>query len=178
MYVKLPLFTNSICENALSGIVNGKKNALAEIYDCLGRQMYSLAYAILLNHYDAEDVLQETLYEIVRCANTYEKGTNARAWILAITRNLALNTVRSNKRATPTEVFDKEFQQDFTSVFVNEALNTLSDDQHQIVILKIVGGYKHKEIAQLLDISVSNSEKKYQRARKKLKEYYKKEDMK
>ena len=158
---------NQICERALAGITRGERDALSMIYDAIGKQIYFLAYSLLQNHHDAEDVLQQTLIEIVRSAHTYRKGENASAWILAIARNQALKLGRSRKTVPLAEI-ETEAQAFDTSLTLDEALATLESDERQVVVLHVFSGMKHKEIAELLQISVSSAEKKYQRAIAKL----------
>ncbi len=164
---------NKDCERALAGIVQGERDALSVIYDSIGRQVYYLAYSLLQNHHDAEDVLQQVLIEIVRNAHTYRKGEGARAWILGIARNQALKLGRSRK-AIPTEdcMGQGGNEELVTSLTMEEALATLSEDERQIVVLRVFSGMKYKEIAAELQITTASAEKKYQRAIQKLKIYY------
>lgn len=64
------------------------------LYDCMGRSLFSVAYAVTGNWHDAEDVLQETLLDACRTAPSYRPGTSACAWLLAIARHKALDCVR------------------------------------------------------------------------------------
>ena len=51
----------SVCEKAVGALPTGDRSALATLYDCMGRSLFSVAYAVTGNWHDAEDVLQETL---------------------------------------------------------------------------------------------------------------------
>ncbi|MCH5184259.1 MAG: sigma-70 family RNA polymerase sigma factor [Oscillospiraceae bacterium] len=175
-----PFYVNHVCDKAIVGIAEGDVNALSVLYDQLSRQIYFVAYAIVNNHHDAEDVLQQTLCEIVKNAHRYQKGTNARAWVLGIARNQALLVCRDRKAYLPLEELENDAsayraEKDaelLSSLTMFDALNTLSEEEKQIVLLRIESGLKCKEIAELLHITVSSAEKKYQRALKKLKTYY------
>lgn len=173
-----PFFINHVCDRAIIGIAEGDVNALSVIYDQLSRQIYFVAYAIVKTHHDAEDVLQQTLCEIVKNAHQYRKGSNARAWVLGIARNQALRLCRDRKAYIPLEELENdarygEKDEDLlSSLTMFDALRTLSEEEQQIVLLRIESGLKFKEIAELLHITVSSAEKKYQRALEKLKTYY------
>ncbi len=69
---------NYVCNKAIVGIAKGNIDALSDIYDIIGKQIYFIAYSILKNYHDAEDAMQEALYEIVKCSNTYKPMSNAR----------------------------------------------------------------------------------------------------
>ena len=173
-----PFYVNHVCDKAIVGIAEGDVNALSVLYDQLSRQIYFVAYAIVNNHHDAEDVLQQTLCEIVKNAHRYQKGTNARAWVLGIARNQALLVCRERKTHVSLETLENDTQyaekdeELLSSLTLFDALRTLSEEEKQIVLLRIESGLKCKEIAELLHITVSAAEKKYQRALKKLKTYY------
>lgn len=167
---------NAACEKALKAISAGDKNALAVIYDNLNRLIYSVAWSVLNNREDAEDALQNTYCEILRSASGY-KGGNAKAWVLSVARNQALNIARKRSRETPFEDFS-EYETNHSglpeSEFIYlEALSNLSDGEREAVILKTYCRCRHKEIAELLGISVSAAEKLYQRGIARLREYYK-----
>ena len=166
-------FINSACEKAIYDIAAGDKGALAVIYDKMSRQIYSAARSVLNNHADAEDALQNTLCEILRCASSY-KGGNARSWILSIARNQSLNIIRKRKNEFPDEAEIESHSNNIESEFIYlEALSRLNENEREAVMLKIYCRCKHKEIAEILDISVSSAEKLYQRGIEKLKKYYK-----
>ena len=84
----------SVCEKAVAALAAGDRSALATLYDCMGRSLFSVAYAVTGNWHDAEDVLQETLLDACRTAPSYRPGTSACAWLLAIARHKALDCVR------------------------------------------------------------------------------------
>ena len=56
------------------------------------------------------------------------------------------------------------------SMIIKECLTILSDDERQIVVLHAVSGYKHKDIADLMEMPLPTVLSKYNRALKKLKE--------
>ena len=57
----------------------------------------------------------------------------------------------------------------------NELMEALNDDERQIIMLHAVCGFKHREIAELLNKPLSTVLSKYRRGLKKLKDFYKKE---
>ena len=170
-------FDNAACEQAIRDIASGDSGALAVLYDRLHRQIYAVSRAILQNHADAEDNLQNTLCEILKCASFFEKG-NARAWVLAIARNQALHTIESRKRVTALTDHEDEISLSAApdspedTVICMDALATLGKEEREIVVMKVYSGLKHKEIAKTLGISEDAAQKRYVRAIAKLKEYY------
>ena len=167
------IFENAECEKAIMKIASGDHDALRVIHKYMNRQIYAVAYAVLRDFALSDDVVQETYIRIIEKAAFYEKETKARAWILSVARNIAIDIYR--KRAfdcSSEELEEDEARFDEGSVLVSmevkRALDSLDDEERQIVTLKVYAGLKHKEIAHLLDINDESCKKKYQRAIAKL----------
>lgn len=168
---------NRICDKAIVEFSSGDNDSLSIIYDCMARLIFSSAYAIVGNYQDAEDVLQDTMIEITKYAHTYQKGSNARAWILSMTRHLSIDIVRKRKPSLPIdeEFLKNEFlvsKDEFSNLDVHDILNILDEDERQLVIFRLYSKIPYKEISKIMDISVSSLQKRYQRAIKKLKNNY------
>lgn len=168
---------NRICGNAIVGIARGDMHALSDIYDSMGRQIYFVAYSLLKNHHDAEDILQTVLCEISTSAHSFKPMSNARAWILSIARNQALKHRRDEKAHLSFDEIENESQYADDRSFLSDltmfdAMKALSDDERQVVLLHIESGLKFREISQLLGITSASAQKRYQRGMKKLKAYY------
>ena len=167
------LFENADCEKSILKIADGDHEALRIIHKYMNRQIYAVAYAVLRDFALSDDIVQETYVKIMEKASAYEKGTNARAWILSIARNLSIDIFRRRSfDCTSQDVEEEENRFDEGSVLfsmeVKRALDTLDDEERQIVTMKVYAELKHKVIAKILDISEEACKKKYQRAISKL----------
>jgi len=60
--------------------------------------LYAYLYAAVMNHHDAEDLLQEVSKVVIRCWSDYSAGTNFRAWAREIARRRVLAHVRSRDK--------------------------------------------------------------------------------
>ncbi len=167
------LTCNYRCNQALCRISEGDTNALTVIYDCMARQMFVLALSILKNYADAEDAMQETFLKVIQSIYTYRENGNARAWLLSITRNVAIDMLRKKKDMTCIDdlsVIPEKSSGDFAdSLALNEALMNLEQADREIIVLKIVSGMKFRDISDLVELPLSTVQKRYQRALKKLK---------
>ena len=103
------------------------------------------------------------------------------AWILKVTRNLSLMKLRENKKETELPQEDWIPQEESLSeksinkIVMNAALEVLSQEERQIVVLHSVSGLRHREIAGIMEIPLSTTLSKYRRALVKLKKYLKEE---
>lgn len=169
------LFENSECEKAIIKIADGDSDSLKLIHRYMNRQIYAVAYSVLRDFSLSDDVVQETYIKILEKAFSYRKGTNARAWILSIARNIAIDMFRRRKFETVSDETEGEYARFdegsiLSSMEVKNALDALDDEERQIITLKIYAGLKHREIASLLGITAESSKKKYQRAAAKLRD--------
>lgn len=85
----------------LAAIARGEKAALGALYDSLSRPLYSLAYRILNDGAEAEDVVQDVFLQIWRKAGTFDTTRGSVfGWAATLTRNRAIDRVRMRKRRT------------------------------------------------------------------------------
>ncbi len=169
---------NSKLEFAIYQVAKGNSDALGDIYDMVHRSVYAYALSILKNSHDAEDVLQDCFISLWNGAKDYSSQSKPMAWIMTITRNLCYMKLRGKKRSSFMSIDDIVNSLDEVEeatvedkVILKECLSSLSDEEREIVTLHAVAGFKHREIAQMLDIALPTVLSKYSRAIKKLKKF-------
>ena len=166
----------AVSEQLLVRIAAGDKAALAELYAQAKNPVYCFALSILRDGFAAEDVMQETFLQVWKSAPTYRpSGKNALTWILGITKYTALARLRERQRAgIPLEdaadkVDPRDAFRDCENRIVTQAiLAQLAQDEREIVVLHVVTGLKHREIAELLEMPLPTVLSKYRRSLKKL----------
>ncbi len=168
---------NDACRAALEKISDGDLCAVTVIYERLGRQIIALGRTVTGDHAYAEDVLQETILKIISRIDTYRRDGNAKAWIMSIARNTAIDI----KNGMRTEIsFDENFEtQKLDSQFspysidLENAMMKLDEIDRQIIVLKVMSGLRHKDIANIVGLSIDAVKKRYRRALTKLKKLLK-----
>ncbi len=162
-------------DTLLFAIGHGDKGALEQLWYKTHSPVYSFALSILRNEEDARDVLQDCFVKIYQNASLYRPKGNPMAWIFTITKNLCLAHLRTRKQLCDTPLEDFEFvlaapegMASEDRLLVQTCLNTLGHTERQIVILHAVWGFKHREIARLLDLALPTVLSKYNRSIKKL----------
>lgn len=168
------IFENELLERALKNIAEGDISYLNYIYEHYARLLYSVAITIMGDTYSAEDVLHDTFLKFTQVAAQYspQRCGSAKAWIVAVCRNLCYDRLRSVQRSSPSEfiaVEDNFTAKVHSDIAFLEILAPLNTPDREIVILKIVFGMSHKEIAAALGLTVENTRKRYRRAIEKLK---------
>ena len=166
----------SLIENYIKDISKGDKEALSKLYEVTKSSVYGFALSILKNMHDAEDVLQEVYVKIYENASLYQANKKTLAWILKITKNLALMKIRKNKNHNNIDDF-RETLSDYKEITDNEdkmlivtIFEEISDEERNIIVLHSVSGFKFREISKLLEMPLATVLSKYNRAIKKIKE--------
>ena len=163
-------------------VANKDNSALEELYKLTKSGIYGFALSLLKSPSDAEDVLHDTYLSIWASAYMYASEGKPMAWLITIAKNHCFKIFRNrkwnqeeeNNENTAFEIPDFALSADEKWV-LEELLNTLKDDERQIIIVHAAAGFKHREIADLLNMSISTAISKYHRGLKKIKQNYKKE---
>jgi RNA polymerase sigma-70 factor (ECF subfamily) len=168
-------------ESLFIRIGNEDSEALTELYMKSHRIIYTYALSLIKNHEDALDLVQDTFIKIRSAAHLYEPMGKPLAWMFRITRNLALNMIRKNKRNIHYNKNALENNTDFSYIqdpedkmVLEVVLKILSNEERQIILLHSVAGFKHREISKLTGLPLGTVLSKYNRALKKLRNELKK----
>ena len=162
-------------EEILAAIAHGDKEALQHLYQSTRTAVYGFALSILKNRHDAEDILQEVYIRIFHSSDSYRPEGKPMAWIFAITRNLALMRLREGRRygELPEEARAQIPAKDSglsteDRMALDAAMQGLTDEERQIVMLHAMTGMKHREIAEVMELALPTVLSKYHRAIKKM----------
>lgn len=154
--------------------------------------LYRTALRLTHNQQEAEDLVQETMLKAFRFTNTYQRGTNLRAWLFRILNTSAINRYRKQAThpvTTPLpegEEFylynrirdingqelstgaEEEVLSHYLDEDVYQALNDLPLNFRMPIILADIEGLSYKEIAQALNIPIGTVMSRISRARRHL----------
>jgi RNA polymerase sigma factor (sigma-70 family) len=149
----------------------------------------TFAYHLCLSEAESQDLAQETYLRAWKNIDTYQIGTNPKAWLMTICRNQFINNYRKKKvRGTqiPYEDFvtthqkssDKLHQnahlkQDIHAKLMGDeitiAVQRLSPENRMVVLLKDIDDFSYEEIAAIADIPLGTVRSRLHRARKMMK---------
>ncbi|HMM12100.1 MAG TPA: RNA polymerase sigma factor [Bacteroidales bacterium] len=159
--------------------LEGNRKAQFALYQQYAKAMFNLSYRMMQNREDAEDVLQEAFFEAFDKLHRFRFESTFGAWLKRIVVNRCINALRRKRVQLQyldnMEVFagipDEAHEETGLSVEqVKKAMTRLPNGSRTIFSLYLLEGYDHNEIAEILDISVSNSKTQYMRARQRVKE--------
>jgi RNA polymerase sigma-70 factor (ECF subfamily) len=168
----------SVLDLYIRRIAAGDTRALENLYHETHTSVYAYVISVLKNIHDAEDVLHDCYLAVHSAAANYSSSGKPMAWIITIAKNLCLMKLRERKKKAEVEDEDffinAQYNEDSRltpedAFILSECMNELSDEERQIVVLHVVSGFKHREIASFLNMALPTVLSKYHRALKKLK---------
>jgi len=152
--------------------------------------MYNFAHRLTFDEDDSKDLVQDTYLKAYRFIDSFQRGTNAKAWLFRILKNSFINDYRKKKKE-PAKVDYQEVEtfynsedvdrqitpdlrvealQDMMGDEISNALNALDVDFRTVIILCDLEGFKYDEMAKILDIPIGTVRSRLHRARNLLKE--------
>jgi len=153
----------------------GDAAALESLYKAYEVPVYSLARRICRTAEDAEDVLQETFFEVCRSIGRYRGDGSLWGWIRTIAASKALMRLRRNKYRDTDELEDDapshRKQDHHLRMDLEAALERLPETSRAVVWLHDVEGYTHEEIAGMMGKTVSFSKSQLARAHTRLRSW-------
>lgn len=158
-------------------IASGDKTAFEKLYGAVSGAVFAYSLSVLRNRQDAEDVLHDCFVNIYFAAAGYKSSGKPMSWIMTITHNLCMNVVKTRGRAALLD--DNEWESVISElglppsdekILLLSAMKSLSREERKLVILHAVAGFKHREIAGMMDLPLSTVLSKYNRACKKIKD--------
>jgi len=152
----------------------GNSKAQFRLYSQYSKAMYNLAYRILNNREDAEDILQEAFIECFRSIDTFRFESTFGAWLKKIVVNRCINHIKRKRidltlcETLPAVIDETEEEVVYDTGKIFRGIEQLPDGYRIILTLYLLEGYDHSEISQILGISESTSKSQYSRAKEKL----------
>ena len=130
--------------------------------------------------------MQNTYVRAYATIASYTPGTNPRNWLLTIAKNLALSEVKKRSREISYDFNDEnvetqgvyDLNPNLDTPIIDLANRVLNEGEMNIVLLYAIGGYKHREIAEMLNLPLGTVTSKYNAALKKIRIAYEKENEK
>jgi RNA polymerase sigma-70 factor (ECF subfamily) len=165
----------------------GSKKACYELYRLYSKAMLNVAFRVVGNIGDAEDVLQEAFLDAFNKVKDFRQETTFGLWLKQIVVNKSVNLLRKRKLVwaefedgdlenIPDEVAEDDEEIQYKVTLVKETMNELPEGYRVVLSLYLLEGYDHEEIGQILGITENTSRTQFLRAKRKLAELLKKKE--
>lgn len=122
----------------------------------------------------ADDLVQEALTRAIAKIDSWQLGTNLRAWLFVILRNAHISAVRRDQRAPIDEAVAEDHpglavagghESRLALLELQEAFDALSEEHREVLHLVAVEGLKYDEAATVLELPVGTVRSRLSRAR-------------
>ncbi|CAH0122662.1 RNA polymerase sigma factor FliA [Paenibacillus sp. CECT 9249] len=163
----------------------GDQRAFAEIVDLFKDKIFHLAYRMLNNRHEAEDVVQDTFLRVFKNLDRYDEHQKFSTWIYRIGTNLCIDRLRKRK---PTYSLDAEMNDQEgidgysmipsddvtpeselivseTQQLIRDAIDTLPAKYKSVMILRYLQDLSLQEISDVLDMPVTTIKTRVHRGR-------------
>lgn len=160
----------------LAGCIKGKQSAQRELYDRYSRLLLGVCLRYAKDMDEAEDMLQEGFVKIFLNIKEFKGDGPLIAWMRRVVINTAITYYHKMRKHRYhddlEEVRESKFEEkgwgetDFTREELMSLVQEMPSGYRQVFNLYAVEGYKHREIAELMQIDENTSKSQYSRARK------------
>lgn len=144
----------------------GDFSPASEIYDRYSGRIYNFAFRFLKNSEAAEDATQEVFVKMLRHANQFHGDAKLSTWLFSITANWCRDYLRkADNRAKDSEDVlvtlpasaenapDRNLERRENELLVRRALESLTEEQREAILLSRYHGLSYAEIAQIAGCS-------------------------
>lgn len=152
--------------------------------------IYNLAYRMMGNQEDANDVVQEAFLRAFKSINKFNMDSSFSTWLYRIASNICIDQLRKRKRVKIFPLANQDGCRENNAAFiaqsddlpeeqverrdirekVQKAINNLPEEQRIIIVLRDIQGRSYKEIGEILRLNTGTVKSRISRARTCLKE--------
>ena len=148
-------------------IKNGDSGKVDVFYSKYNKLVYGIAFSILKNKEDSEDIVQIVFTKIFEMDKSKLPTNNETSWLYSLTKNETLNYLRKQKENVSLDDIyyiaeeDKELNKIIEKDKYNRIISKLNEQEREIVSLKILSNMSFREISLLLKIPIGTVQWKY-----------------
>ncbi|WMN11524.1 sigma-70 family RNA polymerase sigma factor [Marivirga salinae] len=167
--------------NIIQKVKQGETQAFNEIILLYEKQVFNLAFRIIKNREDAEEVAQDSFVKAYRRMKSFKGNSKFSTWLYRITYNNSLNKISANKRLGFSEELDddkldssinnhgmKDLLDAERKDFIQKALTKMSPQENTLLTLYYQNECELKEIEEITGINRNTVKVQLHRARKRL----------
>ena len=164
-------------ETLLVAVAQQDESAFTTFYDATVGRAYGLAFRITQRHEFAEEVVCDVYLQVWRQAGRFDSNRgDAQAWLMLMCRSRALDLLRRESHMSQSEPLTETHHAEQTfhpqdlytereqNKALSEALESLDDDQRQLLALAFFRGYSHNELASFTGLPLGTVKTRLRRA--------------
>lgn len=169
-------------QELISEVKRGSHDAFRVLVESYMKQAYDVAYFVLGDHDDADDVAQEAFVNVHRSIAKFRGDSDFATWLFRIVKNCALNRLKQKKRKQRREVDLAIADKELTSVnaglgstenariHIERVLHELPTLQRAVVMLRHMNGLSTRQVSRILECSEGTVKTHLHRGLKKMRD--------
>jgi RNA polymerase sigma-70 factor (ECF subfamily) len=167
--------------------LSGRRDAFGELVSRYQARLYNAAMRLVDNPEDAADVVQDSFLNAFQALHTFKGDAEFFTWLYRIAFNTAISLKRKRRAAVSLDGSGPEagLEPDDPSEYIKpgaalerneeerqlqEAMNRLSHEHREVIVLKEIEGLKYEDIAEILGVPIGTIRSRLHRARLELRE--------
>ena len=157
------------------GIRNNDKASFDTLYEKYKNLVYGIAFTVCKNNDIAEEVVQNVFLKLWKLSKEKLPYSYEASWLYTVTKNETIDILRKNVNFVDLDsIYNVESDNNYISDIIdidnyNRIINSLKEDEKQILSLKLLYNFTFKEIGTLLNIPTATAQWKYYKSIKFLK---------
>jgi len=162
----------------ISEAKRGNKHAFRQLYDMHIGRVYALCYRLTGEKGMAEDAAQEVFIQLWRKLDNFEGQSQFSTWLHSVTANITISYIRKQKgwvqrmfNLESSGIHDMAAESQSTDIDLEAMVVRLPERARMVFVLHAIEGYRHEDIASMLDMAVGSSKAQFFRAKQLLKDY-------
>ncbi|GMM67306.1 MAG: RNA polymerase sigma factor [Pseudomonadota bacterium] len=162
----------------ISEAKRGSKHAFRQLYDMHIGRVYALCYRLTGEKGMAEDAAQEVFIQLWRKLDNFEGQSQFSTWLHSVTANITISYIRKQKgwvqrmfNLESSGIHDMAAESQSTDIDLEAMVVRLPERARMVFVLHAIEGYRHEDIASMLDMAVGSSKAQFFRAKQLLKDY-------
>jgi RNA polymerase sigma-70 factor (ECF subfamily) len=176
----LTLTTQNI-EQLIALCKTGNQRAQLEVYNRYFKAMYNVAFRIVKNSYEAEDIMQDSFLTAFRKLDTLKDSVTFGSWLKRIVINNSIYHYKKQSKYQDVPLDDVIYKveddnpgeetYEFSNLQAKQVLDTLKtlkDNYRVSLTLNLIEGYDYEEISEIMNISYASCRTTISRAKDKL----------
>lgn len=146
------------------------QNAYNQLYEKYYKLVYGIAFSVMKNKEDSEDITNEVFTKIYKLDKEKLPVSNEASWLFTVTRNECFTYLRKSKQnISIDEIYEvpstsQEIQEIIDTEYYNKLISGLSEQEKTIISLKILSNFTFSKIAQIMNLPIGTVQWKYYKA--------------
>ena len=165
-------------QHLISAAVAGDVNAFKKLYERHVPKIYALCSRLCADKSQAEDATQEVFIQVWLKLENFRGESQFSTWLYSVAAKVTVSYIRKQKgwwqrffNIDDTGVQEAGYEVEFADDQLDVLIMKLPERARMVFVLHAIEGYRHAQIAKMLDIAVGTSKAQFHRARRLLEEW-------